>query len=93
MPPPTEVGGGQVVEACRLDKEFTMKPMKLADVRKHTGRELTYAEAVKLVNPGPFLRNMAVALSLHTWNNTPQDWLRLEAALVIIHHRPRRNCR
>ena len=65
-----------------------MKPMKLADVRKHTGRQLTYEEAIKLANPGdPFLRNMAVALSLHTWNNTPQDWLRLEAALVILHHR------
>jgi hypothetical protein len=65
-----------------------MKPMKLADVREHTGRHLTYEEAVKLANPGdPFLRNMAVALSLHSWNNTPQDWLRLEAALVIIHHK------
>jgi hypothetical protein len=68
-----------------------MKPMKLADVRKHTGRQLTYEEAVKLANPGdPFLRNMAVALSLHTWSNTPQDWQRLEAALVILRHRPRR---
>ena len=65
-----------------------MKPMKLAEVRKHTGRRLTYAEAVKLANPGdPFLRNMAVALSLHSWNNTPQDRLRLEAALVILHHK------
>ena len=53
-----------------------MKPMKLAEVRKHTGRRLTYAEAVKLANPGdPFLRNMAIALSLHSWNNTSQDWL------------------
>jgi hypothetical protein len=68
-----------------------MRPMKLADVRNHTGRKLTYAEAVKLANPSdPFLRNMAVALSLHSWNNTLQDWLRLEAALVILHHRPRR---
>jgi len=68
-----------------------MKPIKLADVRKHTGRRLTYAEAVKLANPGdPFLRNMAVARSLHSWNNTPQDWLRLEAALVILHHKGRR---
>jgi hypothetical protein len=68
-----------------------MKPMKLAEVRKHTGRALTYAEAVKLANPvDPFLRNMAVALSLHSWNNTPQDWLRLEAALVILHHKARR---
>jgi hypothetical protein len=68
-----------------------MKPMKLADVREHTGQHLTYQEAVKHANPGdPFLRNMAVALSLHTWSNTPQDWQRLEAALVILHHRPRR---
>jgi hypothetical protein len=67
-----------------------MTPLKLADVRKHTGRKLTYAEAVKLANPGdPCLRNMALALSLHSWNNSPQDWLRLEAALVIIHHKPR----
>ncbi len=71
-----------------------MKPMKLADVRKHTGRQLSYERAVKLANPGdPFLRNMAVALSLHSWNNTAQDWLRLEAALVIIHHKPRRTRR
>jgi hypothetical protein len=68
-----------------------MKPMKLAEVRRHTGRKLTHAEAVKLANPGdPFLRNMAVALSLHTWNNTPQDWLRLEAAPVILHDKTRR---
>ena len=71
-----------------------MKLMRLADVRKHTGRQLTYAEAVKLANPGdPFLGNMAVALSLHTWNNTLHDWLRLEAALVILHHRSRRTHR
>jgi hypothetical protein len=36
---------------------------------------------------------MAVALSLHSWNNTLQDWLRLEAALVILYHRPRRTRR
>jgi hypothetical protein len=68
-----------------------MKPMNLAEVRKHTGRRLTYAEAVKLANPGdPFLRNMANALSLHSWSNTPEDWLRLEAALVILRHKARR---
>ena len=67
-----------------------MKPMSLADVRKQTGRKLTYAEAVKLASPGdPFLRNMAIALSLHTWKNTLQDWLRLQAAIVILHRRPR----
>jgi hypothetical protein len=68
-----------------------MRPLKLAEVRKHTGTQLTYAEAIKLANPGdPFLRNMAVALSLHTWNNTAQDWLRLQAALVILRHKPGR---
>jgi hypothetical protein len=68
-----------------------MKPLTLAEVRKHTGGLLTYADAIKLARPGdPFLRNMAVALSLHPWNNTPQDWLRLEAALVILRHKPRR---
>ena len=71
-----------------------MKPLKLAEVRKHTGRKLVYAEAIKLANPAdPFLRNMALALSHHAWNNTPQDWLRLEAALEIQHHRPRRTPR
>ena len=71
-----------------------MKPLTLAEVRKHTGRQLAYAEAIKLASPGdPFLRNMAVALSLHSWNNTAQDWLRLEAALVILRHKPRRTRR
>jgi hypothetical protein len=71
-----------------------MKPLTLAEVRSHTGRQLTYAEAIKLANPGdPYLRNMAVALSLHSWNNTLQDWLRLEAALVILHRQPRRTRR
>jgi hypothetical protein len=65
-----------------------MHAMKLADVRQHTGRKLTYDEAIKLANPGdPFLRNMAIALSLMTWRNTREDWLRLEAALVILHRR------
>jgi hypothetical protein len=63
-----------------------MKPMTLSEVRRHTGQHLTYAQACKLANPGDcFLRNMAVALSLCTWHNTPKDWLRLEAALVILH--------
>jgi hypothetical protein len=29
-----------------------MKPMKLAEVRKHTGRELTVEEAAQYVSPG-----------------------------------------
>jgi hypothetical protein len=37
-----------------------MHAMKLADVRKHTGRKLSYSEAVKIANPrDPFLRNMS----------------------------------
>ena len=62
-----------------------------------TGNQLllTFQDIQEAVaNPGdPFLRNMAVALSLHSWNNTAQDWLRLEAALVILHHKPRRTRR
>jgi len=62
-----------------------MKAMTLEQVRRHTGRRLTYDQAVKLANPGDvFLRNMAVALSLHSWQNTAEEWLRLEAALVIL---------
>src|SRR5215831_7542102 len=82
---------GGSVRSIPAPRTKSMKPMTLADVRKHTGKKLTHAEAIKLANPGdPFLRNMAIALSLHTWNNTPQDWLRLEAALVILHHKGRR---
>ena len=29
-----------------------MKPMKLAEVREHTGRELTVEEAAQYVSPG-----------------------------------------
>jgi hypothetical protein len=67
-----------------------MRAMKIADVRRHTGRKLSYAEACTLANPAdPFLRNMSVALSLHAWNNTAADWLRLEASLVILAQRRR----
>jgi hypothetical protein len=30
------------------------------------------------------LVNMAKALSLVTWQNTPEDWRRLEAAVVLL---------
>ena len=65
-----------------------MRPMKLADVRKHTGRHLSYEEANKIAGnqPRTCLRNMAQALSLHTWKNTADNWLRLEAALVVLPH-------
>jgi uncharacterized protein (DUF2384 family) len=68
--------------------------MKLADVRKHTHRKLSYEEAIRYANQDdPFLRNMAVALSLHTWRNSAEDWLRLEAAMVILNNRKRKNVR
>jgi hypothetical protein len=66
-----------------------MKPMKLAEVRKHTGRELTFDEAAQYVSPSQsdtVTRNQACALSLHPWLNSMTDWLRLEACLVILAH-------
>ena len=73
-----------------------MKPMKLAEVRGHTGRELTVEEAAQYVSPGQSAtatRNQACALSLHSWSNSPTDWLRLEACLVLLadkrHHKSR----
>ena len=69
-----------------------MKPMKLAEVRKHTGRALTFEEAAQFVSPGQsdtVIRNQACALSLHSWLNSATDWLRLEACLVILAHKRR----
>jgi hypothetical protein len=67
-----------------------MKPMKLAEVRKHTGRELTVEEAAEYVSLGQsetVTRNQASALSLHSWLNSATDWLRLEACLVLLAHK------
>jgi hypothetical protein len=64
-----------------------MKPMNLAEVRKYTGRELTVEEAAQYVSAGQSAtatRNQACALSLHSWSNSPTDWLRLEACLVLL---------
>ena len=64
-----------------------MKSVKLAEVRKHTGRELTIEEAAQFVSPGQsdtVTRNQACALSLHSWLNSATDWLRLEACLVLL---------
>ena len=69
-----------------------MKPMKLAEVPGHTGRELTVEEAAQYVSPGQsdtVTRNQACALSLHSWLNSPTDWLRLEACLVLLADRQR----
>ena len=67
-----------------------MKPMNLAEVRKHTGRHLTIEEAAQYVSQGQsdtVTRNQACALSLHSWSNTATDWLRLEACLVLLAHK------
>jgi len=64
-----------------------MKPMKLAEVRKHTGRELTVEEAAQYVSFGQantVTRYPACALSMHSWLNTATDWLRLQACLVLL---------
>ena len=64
-----------------------MKPMKLAEVREHTGRELTVEEAAQYVSQNQsdtVTRNQACALSLHSWSNSAMDWLRLEACLVLL---------
>ncbi len=73
-----------------------MKPIKLAEVRKHTGRELTVEEAAQYVSPSQsatVTRNQACALSLHSWLNTATDWLRLEACLVILSDKRRNKVR
>jgi hypothetical protein len=70
-----------------------MKPMKLAEVRKRTGRRLSVEEAAPYVSPGQsaaVIRNQACALSLHSWLNTATDWLRLEACLVLLADKRRR---
>jgi Tfp pilus assembly ATPase PilU len=64
-----------------------MKPMKLVEVRKHTGHHLTVEEAVQYVSQGQsetVTRNQVCALSLHSWSNSATDWLRLEACLVLL---------
>jgi hypothetical protein len=73
-----------------------MKPMKLAEVRKHTGRELTVEEAAGYVSPGQsetVTRNQACALSLHSWSNTATEWVRLEACLVLLARKRRQKSR
>ena len=70
-----------------------MKPIRLAAVRQHTGRQLTVDQAKTIVSHPNIsvVKAQAAALSLHPWNNTPEEWLRLEACLVLIEER-RRGC-
>jgi hypothetical protein len=91
----TEVGGGRGVEAFRLEGKFPMNLIKLEAVRHHTRRELTPAEARRLVASANLsvLKAQAAALSLHPWLNTAQEWLQLEACLVLIEERRRNRTR
>ena len=69
-----------------------MKPMKLAEVRKHTGRHLTIEEAAQYVSPGQsdtVTRNQACALSLHSWSVSAADWLRIHSCLVLLSNKRR----
>lgn len=64
-----------------------LKPLSLATVMRHTKREMTRDEAYQYVSryqARQITRNQALALSLHSWNNTDSDWLRLQACLVIL---------
>jgi hypothetical protein len=49
-----------------------MNPLTLAGC-ENTGRQLTYAEAIASQRATRSC-NMAIALSLHAWNNTAQDY-------------------
>jgi len=63
-----------------------MKVMKLAKVRKHTGRALSVEEPAQYVSPNQsdtVTHNQACALSLPFWLNSAADWLPLEACLVL----------
>jgi hypothetical protein len=65
--------------------------MKLRDVEDLTHiREMTLDEAGRFVSrgqPRQITRNQALALSMVTWRNTREDWLRLQACLVILKSR------
>lgn len=47
---------------------------------------MTRDEARRIVGNQPTysIRNMARALSLHSWGNTSEDWQRLHAAVVWL---------
>jgi hypothetical protein len=67
-----------------------MKILKLRTVEDITHiRNMTLDEAKRFVSIGQgrqITRNQALALSLMTWHNTREDWLRLQACLVILRH-------
>jgi hypothetical protein len=47
---------------------------------------MTYAEAKAIIGNSPkwAIRNMIKALSMHSWNNTPEENKRLEAAKIVM---------
>jgi hypothetical protein len=47
---------------------------------------MTKIEALKIIGNSPVwaIKNMARALSLHSWHNTRAEWQRLEAACVVL---------
>ena len=84
------VRGGARQEHSRSE-EIPMNLIKLDAVRRHTRRELTPDQAKSLVSHPNIsvVKAQAAALSLHPWGNTPEEWLRLEACLVLIEERQR----
>lgn len=70
---------------------MTSRTMKLRDVEDVTHiREMTVDEAHRFVSRGQsrqITANQALALSLMTRWNTSEDWLRLQACLVILRQR------
>jgi len=52
--------------------------MKLAEAEKIVGRQPTWA-----------LRNMVLALKMHTWLNTAEENERLKAARMVLRNRKR----
>ena len=68
-----------------------MNLINLDAVRRHSGRQLTVDEARTYVSHPNIsvVKAQAAALSLHSWGNTPEEWLRLEACLVLIEERRR----
>jgi len=60
--------------------------LTLAYCRKVSGVTLTPDQARAIVGTQPrwALRNMHRALQLHTWLNTPEEWVRLQACKMVL---------
>ena len=55
---------------------------------------MSLEEAKKILGRGGIsshhLNNMVLALSLHSWNNTREEWQRLEAAKIVLRSRKKK---